>query len=146
MNVKIETERYIMRFDGLSKPNPGLSSAGCVIYSPDGTKVYEEGVYMGYATNNQAEYTGFITGIKAAINLGIRCLHVEGDSMIVVQQVKGVWKVGEPRLKILFNEAQVLMSEIPVLTIEHVYRKFNKEADRITNDVIQSKQSYILHF
>jgi ribonuclease HI len=134
---------YLLQFDGLSEPNPGTSTAGAVMFYPNSRKVvFEKGEFIEYATNNQAEYTGLIIGIKSAIDLGIKQLLIEGDSKLVILQSEGKWKVKSDNLKSLNKEARDLLTHFDFVAIRHVYRDKNEHADKITNDVLISKKSF----
>jgi ribonuclease HI len=144
---KKESKCHLLQFDGLSQPNPGTSTAGAVLFSPIITEtqrapIFERGEFMNYATNNQAEYTGLLIGLKSAKELQIKNLLIEGDSQLVINQVQGKWKVSNDSLKVLNKEILELLKDFDFVAIRHVYRNSNKYADKITNDVLESKQSY----
>jgi ribonuclease HI len=88
----LEKNTFILNFDGCSKGNPGLSGAGAVIYNNNIE------VWAGYsfvdtsATNNQAEYTGLIIGLKYAVDNQIQDLLVQGDSQLVIIKRLKHWK------------------------------------------------------
>jgi ribonuclease HI len=138
-----EESCYLLQFDGLSEPNPGTSTGGAVMFYPNSRKVlFERGEFIDYATNNQAEYTGLLIGIKSAIDLGIKQLLIEGDSKLVILQSEGKWKVKSDNLKNLNKETRDLLTHFDFVAIRHVYRDNNQYADRITNDVLKSKKSF----
>ena len=91
--VYSETEfEYKMNFDGCSKNNPGLAGAGAVIYHFD-EEIYAEDFFVGEMfTNNHAEYAGLILGLQHAKFIGIKNLKVEGDSLLVINHMKGLYK------------------------------------------------------
>ena len=133
----------LLQFDGLSQPNPGTSTAGAVIFSPSPRKpTSERGEFMNYATNNQAEYTGLLIGLKVAKELNIKCLLIEGDSQLVIYQTEGKWKVTNDALKVLHKEIKDLLTNFEFVAIRHVRREYNKYADKITNDVLETRQSF----
>ena len=104
---KIHPENeYTMYFDGCSKKNPGNSGAGAVIYS-SGKEVWCSSIFVGKKeTNNVAEYSGLILGLKNAREIGIRNLTVYGDSLLIIKQMNGQYKVSSDKLIPLFTEAQ----------------------------------------
>ena len=113
------------------------------MFYPNSRKfLFERGEFIDYATNNQAEYTGLLIGIKSAIDLGIKQLLIEGDSKIVILQSEGKWKVKSDNLKNLNKETRDLLTHFDFVAIRHVYRDNNQYADRITNDVLKSKKSF----
>ena len=77
-----------------------------------------------------------IIGLKEAINLGIKEIDVEGDSMLVIKQMKGEYKVKSTNLIKLYNEAKVLEKEFNIITFKHIYRENNKRADELSNMAI----------
>lgn len=143
-----EDKCYLLQFDGLSEPNPGISTAGAVMFSPaPRTPVFERGEFMGHATNNQAEYTGLLIGIKSAFDLGIKQVLIEGDSQLIIFQTEGKWKVQNEILKNLNKEVRdILLSKFDYVGIRHIYRDKNQYADKITNDVYASKTSFFKKF
>lgn len=121
-------------FDGASKGNPGLAGAGAVLYDGDDIEVYSESVFVGLKeTNNVAEYTGLIIGLKAALNLGTKRLIVKGDSDLIVKQMNGAYKVKSPNLIALYEEAKKFAEQFEKITFIHVYRHLNKRADELAN-------------
>lgn len=143
---EITSESKLLQFDGLSFPNPGISTSGAVLFDSNNSKVlFEVGEYIGHATNNQAEYTGLIIGLKKAIEFGFMDILIEGDSLLVINQTIGKWKVNNDILRGLNTEVKELLTRFNSIGIRHVYRENNKYSDRITNDVLKSKKSYFLN-
>jgi ribonuclease HI len=138
-----EDSYYLLQFDGLSEPNPGVSTAGSVLFSPGSrSPVIERGEFIDFATNNQAEYIGLIIGLKSAIELGIKELLIEGDSRLVIFQTEGKWKIKNEGLKPLLEKVKELLTHFTFIGLRHIYRKNNKYADKITNNVLKSRESY----
>jgi ribonuclease HI len=146
VNTMEESNCYLLQFDGASKSNPGESSGGAVIYSLERNLLYETGEYIGSATNNIAEYTGLLIGLRLALEKEYKNILIEGDSQLVIQQVVGVWKVENNILKKLYREVQDILSKFNFVAIRHIRRELNTEADRVTNDVIHSKETYITEY
>jgi ribonuclease HI len=132
---------YLLQFDGLSEPNPGRSSAGAVVFWK-GNALMEAGHYIEHATNNEAEYGGLILGLEKATELGIKNLYIEGDSMLVIKQMLGEWKVKEPRLINLHTLAKDLVAKFDNIGATHVRREYNKYADALTNECIKASRSF----
>jgi ribonuclease HI len=137
---------YLLQFDGLASPNPGEATAGAVLFSPEGKVVFEVADYLGIQTNNYAEYSGLLIGLKLAKQKGYKQIKIEGDSNLIIQQVKGLWKVKEPRLKILFEQIMKLLIDFKVESINHVYREYNKVADALTNECLLTKKGFIREY
>jgi ribonuclease HI len=134
---------YTMNFDGASKGNPGLSGAGAVIYK-NGEEIWSSCKFIGYKTNNQAEYSALILGLKGALTLNIKCLSVLGDSLLVINQVNNIYKVKSVCLHDLYKEAQSLKTEFDFIEFNHVYREYNKRADELSNLALVDSEKHPL--
>ena len=121
--------------DGGSRGNPGPAGYGVRIEREDGT-VVELKESLGTATNNVAEYSGLLAALRWAVAHGIRTLHVRSDSELLVKQLKGTYRVKNPGLLPLYQEACSLGRQIGRVTFEHVRREFNKDADRLANEAM----------
>ena len=120
-------------FDGCSKGNPGKAGAGAVIYQ-NGIELYSKTLFVGNnETNNVSEYNGLIIGLELATFNGIKELSVKGDSLLVIKQMKGEYKVKNKNLKILFERAKQLSLQFDKITFEHIYRENNQRADELSN-------------
>ena len=127
---------YEMYFDGCSKGNPGLSGAGAVIYK-NGEEIWANSYFVSdNATNNVSEYFGLIRGLKRAIKMNIHCLIVKGDSLLIIKQMTGKYKVKSESMLELYNIAKKMEEEFENISYEHVYRKYNKRADELSNEGI----------
>ena len=122
--------------DGAARGNPGPAGSGAALVAPDGTFIAELTRFLGHATNNVAEYTALIIGLEAAARLGIDHLDIRMDSLLVVQQMKGVWRIKHPGLKPLALQAGALLAGFPSRTIEHIPRERNGIADALANRAI----------
>lgn len=123
----------VLYFDGGSRGNPGLAGYGYVLERPDGEPLAADGDAIGTATNNVAEYRGLIAGMRRAAEFGIRELTVHGDSKLVIEQMKGAWRVRAEGLRGLHDEARALARTFDRVRFEHVRRDGNAEADRLAN-------------
>jgi probable phosphoglycerate mutase len=119
--------------DGGARGNPGPAGYGVRIERPDGALVEEFSESIGVATNNVAEYSGLLAALRWALQHGHRQLHVRSDSLLLVQQMLGRYKVRHPGLIPLHAEAVRLTAEIGRVTFEHVGRAHNAQADRLAN-------------
>jgi ribonuclease HI len=128
---------YTLNFDGASKGNPGLSGAGMVIYK-NNEEIWSSCKFIGYKTNNQAEYSALIFGLKGALTLGITSLSVLGDSLLVINQVNNIYKVNSACLHDLYKEAQSLKTQFDFIEFNHVYRENNKRADELSNLALEN--------
>jgi ribonuclease HI len=132
-NVKVFPEsEYTMNFDGASRGNPGPAGIGAVIFH-NGQEIWAACQYIGTKTNNQSEYSALILGLKEALTRDIKCLHVYGDSQLVINQIIGQYKVKNPGLQELYQEVQGLKTQFETIAFTHIYREFNKRADHLSN-------------
>lgn len=123
----------IAYIDGGARGNPGPAAFGVRIERPDGTLVEEFCKSIGTATNNVAEYRGLLAALDWARANGHRELHVRSDSLLLVQQMRGIFKVKNAGLQPLHAEARRLAADIGTVTYEHVGRSHNAHADRLAN-------------
>jgi len=121
--------------DGGSRGNPGPAGYGVHITRDDGSSVDLKAA-IGVATNNIAEYNGLLAALRWAVNEGVRSLHVKADSELMVKQMLGVYRVKNPGLQPLYEEARRLAAGIGRVTFEHVRREFNADADRLANEAM----------
>jgi probable phosphoglycerate mutase len=119
--------------DGGARGNPGPAGFGVRIEQPDGTLIEEFCGSIGVATNNVAEYRGLIAALEWAKQHGLNELQVRSDSLLLVQQMLGRYKVKHPGLQPLHTEACRLVHEIGRVAFEHVGRAHNADADRLAN-------------
>ena len=116
-----------------ARGNPGPAGFGVRIEHADGTLIEEFCEAVGIATNNVAEYRALIAALEWARRNGHHRLHVRSDSQLLVQQMRGVYKVKHPGLQPLNAKARALAAEIGRVTFEHVAREQNSRADRLAN-------------
>ena len=122
--------------DGASRGNPGPSGAGVVILANNGEQIFELSRFLDNATNNEAEYKALIRGLSAAADVGIKRVQIFLDSELVVNQLLGTYKVRNPRLLKLFEEATSRLRLFDEYAIFHVGRELNQKADRLANEAI----------
>ncbi|KAG2502047.1 hypothetical protein HYH03_000541 [Edaphochlamys debaryana] len=130
--------RYQLEFDGASRGNPGLGGCGAVLRRQDTSSVVctLRKFMGGQSTNNEAEYTALIEGLKMARRLGVTRLLAQGDSKLVVQQVLGNWRVNKEHLQPLREAAVAESLGFAEFSIQHVRREWNAAADKLSNDAI----------
>ena len=124
--------------DGGSRGNPGPAASGAVLFDEGGEVLREVGTYLGTATNNVAEWTGLITGLEAALELGVDDLAVRLDSELVVRQVDGQYRVKNAALVPLHAKAKALLRRFARVDVRHVPRKENAAADALVNQVLDA--------
>ena len=122
--------------DGGSRGNPGPAGYGAVIEDPQGRVVARLSEYLGKQTNNFAEYSGLLAVLRWAIDNRIGQLKVVSDSELMVKQMKGIYKVKNPGLLPLWEEAKRLAGRLERFQMTHTLRGGNQEADRLANDAM----------
>jgi ribonuclease HI len=120
-------------FDGGSRGNPGPAGYGVYIVDDNGVVQAELSGALGTATNNVAEYNGLIAALQWAADRDLKQLAIKGDSLLLVEQMRGNYKVKNEGLKPLYLKARMLVMQIGDVTFEHVRREQNTEADRLSN-------------
>lgn len=130
----------IVYSDGGSRGNPGPSAAGFVILGRDQTVVEQGGEYLGITTNSQAEYHGVRIGLERALELGYRRIDFRVDSMLVVNQMNGVYKVKNRELWPIYERIKGLVAQFESVRFSHVRREFNQLADGMVNKTLDAHQ------
>lgn len=125
-----------MYADGGSRGNPGPSASGYVLQDMDGNELVRNGVYLGITTNNQAEYLALKLGLEHALKYGARVVHVHLDSLLVVNQMLGKFKVKNRDLWPIHTAIKELLPKFKKVTFVHVPRALNKEADAAVNEAL----------
>jgi ribonuclease HI len=129
----------ILRTDGASRGNPGPAAAGLVIELPDGEIVEVDKKYLGVMTNNQAEYRALILGLGAVTLLRPAEVRVYMDSELVVRQMTGQYRVKDEALRAKYEEAKLLVRQLPLVTFRHVRRNQNARADALANEALDDQ-------
>ena len=122
--------------DGGSRGNPGPAGYGAVIEDASGQVAARLSEFLGRQTNNYAEYKGLLAVLAWAVDHGVRRLRVVSDSELMVRQMKGIYKVKNPGLRPLWEEAQRLARQLDAFEMRHTLRGGNKEADQLANDAM----------
>jgi len=131
--VNAAPDAIVAYIDGGARGNPGPAAYGVHVERPDGALVEEFSESIGIATNNVAEYRGLLAALEWARRHGHKRVHVRSDSLLLVQQMRGRYKVKHPGLQPLHAKARLLAHEIGRVTFEHVGRALNAHADRLAN-------------
>ncbi len=129
-----DDRRLWLYTDGASRENGARAAIGAVLYDSDGQEVETLTRFIGRASNNEAEYQALIEGLKMACARNIRRLVVRADSLLVVNQVLGRFKVKKAELKPFHAKALDLLSCFSKWHLEHIPRKYNGRADGLAND------------
>jgi len=122
--------------DGASRGNPGPAGAGAAIIDSHGKPLAELSRYLGETTNNEAEYRALILGLEMARERKYPNIVIQTDSELLAKQIRGEYRVKEPRLKELFAKAHRLLEDFRHWEIKNVPRLQNRLADRLSNIAI----------
>ena len=130
--------KAVIHVDGGARGNPGPAAYGYVLESEDGHELDARGETIGVATNNVAEYRALLGGLERARELGATEIDVRGDSALVVNQVNGSWRIKEPHLRPLREDAVRALGAFDRWTLKHVPRERNAEADALVNEALDA--------
>ena len=128
--------KAVLYADGAARGNPGPAGSGAVLLDLEGNVIAEVTRYLGTATNNVAEYTALIIGLEEASRRGIDELDIRMDSKLVVEQMRGLWRIRHPNIRPLALRAGALLATFPKRSIRHVPRDQNGLADALSNRAI----------
>jgi ribonuclease HI len=129
-------DEVVVWTDGGARGNPGPAGYGVVVTDRDGAVLTELSEGIGWATNNVAEYKGVIAGLRRARELGARRVVVRADSLLVVNQQLGRWKVRNEGLLPLAAEVRRLARGFERVSWQHVPRARNRRADALANQAM----------
>lgn len=135
---------YYLHFDGGANPNPGPCAGAFVLFDENKEVIAEGGDYISNGTNNIGEYTGLLIGLEKACEMGITSspLYVQGDSLLVISQVTGKWKVNNEKLRELCEKVKKLACLFQKIEFVHVLRAKNAHADRLSDITLSKKESW----
>ena len=128
--------KVIANVDGGSRGNPGPAAIAAVVTDSSGEVLAERAETIGEATNNVAEYRALLLGINLAKQLGADEVEFVGDSMLIVEQVRGNWRVKQEHLRPLHAEVTEALRHLGSWSIRHVRRGENERADELLNQAL----------
>ncbi len=128
----------IIYSDGGSRGNPGPSAAGFVVLGMNQEVIEQGGEYIGITTNSQAEYHGVRLGLERAFERGLRRIDFRVDSMLVVNQMNGIYKVKNRELWPIYERIRGLVGKFELVRFSHVRREFNQLADGMVNKTLDA--------
>ncbi|MGH3005015.1 MAG: ribonuclease HI family protein [Gaiellaceae bacterium] len=126
--------------DGGARGNPGPAASAYVLEAEDGTMLAAHGEAIGVATNNVAEYSALVAGLRKAVELGLEELEVVSDSELLVKQMRGEYRVKNAALVELSLEAAQLARRLSSVRYTAVRREHNELADRLVNEALDGEQ------
>ena len=127
-----------LRTDGAARGNPGPAGAGILVEDDHGMRLQARHKWLGVMTNNQAEYHALIEGLKTVKAWKPDRVEIYLDSKLVVEQIKGAYKIKEPSLQELHAEAKRLLDGL-AYEIKHVAREENRGADHLANMAVDAR-------
>ncbi len=130
----------VLYTDGGARGNPGPAGFGALLYSVEGQLIDLDGSFESYATNNFAEYSALIIGIKLAVKRGINTLECKLDSELVVKQLNGEYKVKDEKIKFFYDQIMTLKKDFVSIKFMYVPRKENYLADRLVNLILDIRK------
>jgi len=130
--------RVIVACDGAARGNPGPAGIGVQITDGDGSVLAEIAEGLGETTNNVAEYTAVIEGLRRAHELGARSVLLRSDSQLLINQLTGRYRVRSAHLQPLHRQVRDLASAFDDVEFRHVRRERNTEADRLANEGVDA--------
>ena len=133
---RVAPRKVIVNVDGGSRGNPGPAAIAAVATDPAGELLAERSETIGEATNNVAEYRALLLGIALAKELDAAEVELVGDSKLIVEQVRGNWKVKQEHLRPLHRQVTDALSELGSWSIRHVKRGENERADELLNQAL----------
>lgn len=138
------TQSLIVYADGGSRGNPGPSASGYVIYDSQHRLVMQKGVYLGITTNNQAEYTALKLVLEQAKKLNATDIKVYMDSLLVINQMNGIFKVKNRDLWPIHDAIRQQCEQFRHISFMQVPRAANKLADAAVNEALDKAQDVVI--
>lgn len=133
-----DISHVIVYSDGGSRGNPGPSASGFVIMDSGEHVLHEGGMYLGITTNNVAEYHGVRLGLEKALAMGAKTVDFRMDSLLVVNQMNGVYQIKNRELWPINERIHELVNKFDKVTFTHVRREFNQLADGMVNKILNA--------
>jgi ribonuclease HI len=121
----------------LSKGNPGTAAIGATIKDEHGKMLATISQRIGITTNNVAEYKALIAALQKAKKMGGTIIEIRADSELMIRQLSGRYKIKSEGLKPLYIEATQLLTKFETVSLKHIPREFNAEADKLANDAVR---------
>ena len=134
--AKSLNQRVKLFCDGGSRGNPGPGAAGFVLLGDRDEVISNGGQFFSHCTNNQAEYQSIKLGVEEALNLKVTSLQIFMDSLLIVKQIKGEYKIKNADLKLIYENVMSNLSKFENYSIDFVPRKYNQQADAMVNKIL----------
>ncbi|OWY97629.1 reverse transcriptase, partial [Phytophthora megakarya] len=143
--VDEQPQPWTLRFDGACRRNPGPGGAGAALFDPSGAVVWTCSHHLPSSseTNNTAEYTALLLGVQSALHHGATRLWIEGDSNLVIAQVRGTFGCTNRRLRRLRNSVRHGLQALEHYKLHHIDRQANAHADRLANRALDQRRTRV---
>jgi ribonuclease HI len=135
--MKSRSSSWLVHIDGASLGNPGQSGAGMVAVDEQGCELWRDSVHLGQMTNNMAEYEALIHTLQKAIASSVDSVTIYTDSLLVANQIKGIYKVKNSNMQIYVHKALDLVKNLTHFEIHHIDREQNRVADRLAKQAAE---------
>lgn len=136
----VKDTTVIIHSDGGSRGNPGPTASAYIIENDHGEMLDQGGEYLGdYLTNDVAEYYGVLLGLQAAVRLGVRNVNFYSDSLMVVDQLNGMFRVKNLDMKV-YKAIKQLLPRFNMVRFHHVHREYNRSADGLVNQILDKNE------
>ncbi len=126
--------------DGASRGNPGEAGAGFYLVDEGGNELLKGMRFLGQMTNNAAEYSALILGLRGALEIGGTSIKIYTDSELVAKQMNGIYTVRNRELKRLHGKAFALLAKFHSYDVICIRREDNKRADCLANKAIDARK------
>jgi ribonuclease HI len=131
------SRRILIYTDGAARGNPGPAGLGALLRDAETGEVLAElARFLGFRTNNYAEWTAVEDALREALRLGATHVDLRMDSELVARQISGRYRVKHPDLKPIHASVMTMLGQLDGYTVGHVPRELNKDADRLSNVAI----------
>ena len=142
MTSPTTTDPITVYIDGASLGNPGPAGLGAFFVDAQGNPLAKLSKYLGDTTNNVAEYLALLYALQEAQARGITRLIVKTDSELVAKQLDGSYKVRDGTLRLFYDLARQMLAAFERVTIEHISRTQNTQADRLAGHAVESRINF----
>lgn len=132
-------KKGVLYTDGGARGNPGPAGFGALLFDGNGSLMGFDGGYSEHATNNYAEYSALLLGLKLALKQGVTDIECYLDSELVVKQLKAEYKVKDTNIKLFHNKIKKYLEDFSSYTFIHIPRSENKHADALVNLILDIK-------
>lgn len=133
--------KAVLYTDGGARGNPGPAGFGALLFNENGELIDFTGGYGEHATNNFAEYSALLLGLKLAQKKGVTDLECRLDSELVVKQIKGEYKIKDGNIKNFYKKINDLLKNFNTIRFKHIPREENQHADRMVNLILDIKSN-----